>query len=168
MFYYLLFLVSLLSINTHHGMKTSQKISKPKLAVTLSEPKYDQLHNDYTIHALYQGKQIGHINYGPAKNPYVPQGAWSIKSIRVDNKYLEQGVGFQLFSKAIELLKRKKVDVINIVTVPRIETLTSQLLTDIYLNMLEKIDPTLRAKAQVRPWPSDDKYAQILVHLNNH
>lgn len=148
MSYRLLFLLSLFFCNAQVGMTKIQKVSKPKLTVTLSDPKHDQQFNDYAIYAYFNNKQIGHINYGPSKNPYVPEGTWSIKSIRVAHDVLEQGVGFQLFSKAINILINKKVPTINIVVVPRLETLTTETLTNIYLRMLEKISPSLAQKHQ--------------------
>lgn len=161
-----LFLILLMSFSFSmvYGMESKENIPA-EVKVDLTKPEYDKSFNDYTIHALYDGKKIGHINYGPSKNPYVPEGTWAIKSIRVENNFLKRKVGFQLFSKAISLLREKKVSTINIVAVPRIESLNADILTQIYLKMIEKIDSKLLAMTEVRPWPSDDRFKQILIHL---
>ncbi len=163
--YSFLILLIPFSFATMYGMAAKENIPLEEIKVKLSKPEYDKSFNDYTIHALYKGEKIGHINYGPSKNPYVPEGTWAIKSIRVDNAFLKRKVGFQLFSAAISLLRDKKVPTINIVAVPRIESLNADILTKIYLKMIEKIDPKLLAITEIRPWPSDDRFKQILIHL---
>lgn len=133
--------------------------------VNYSSPQYDKEYNDYTIHALLNTKKIGHITYGPSKNPYVPKGSWSIKSLRVSNDYLKNKIGLKLFLQSVENIRAQKVLTINLVAVPLIDSLSKDVLINIYLKMIKKIDPNLIDKVTIRPWPSDETYKQIIINL---
>lgn len=150
------------------GMQKSN-LSANSLApeISYSTIQYSKNDNDYTIHATLDDKQIGHVTYGPTKNPQVPHGTWAIKSIRVAPEYLKQKIGYNLFSKAIaDIIKRKEASHISINAVPRLESpMASETLVNIYLKMIEKINPQLRKTTTVRPWPSDPDYKQLLIKL---
>ncbi len=150
------------------GMQKSNLSASPLAPnISYSAIQYSKNDNDYTIHATLDDKQIGHVTYGPTKNPQVPNGTWTIKSIRVAPEYLKQKIGFNLFSKAIsDIIKRKEATHISINAVPRLESpMSSETLVTIYLRMIEKLNPQLIKTTTVRPWPSDPDYKQLLIKL---
>lgn len=149
-------------------MQKNNQISHDKTPkISYSSIEYSKNDNDYTIHATIDNKQIGHVTYGPTKNPQVPKGTWTIKSIRVAPEYLKQKIGYNLFSKAMTyMIKRKEATYISINAVPRLESpMPAETLVNIYLKMIEKFNPKLRKATTVRPWPSDPDYKQLLIKL---
>lgn len=163
----LITIVTVFSISLNAMQKGDQSIQKVTPHVRYSKITYSKDDNDYAIHATINGKQIGHVTYGPTKNPHVPTGTWTIKSIRVAPEYLKHKIGSSLFSKALtDIIKRKDATHISINAVPRLESpISPETLVDIYIKMITRFDPKLYQATTVRPWPSDPTYRQIIITL---
>lgn len=146
----------------------AKPVINQNMTVKYSKPEYNKADNDYTIRAFIGTQQIGHIFYGPSKNPHVPKGTWTIKSIRVAQKHQNKKIGYALFSQALENIKRTSASTISINAIPRLESpMPVETLVSIYLKMIEKYNPQLLKATVIRPWPSDENYKQLLIHLKN-
>lgn len=69
-----------------------------------------QQYNNYIV-AVYNNKIVGFCNFGESKkDDYKNYG--EIYALYVDNEYLNNGIGSQLFSKSVEIMKDKYIDII--------------------------------------------------------